>query len=122
MDNQLAALTDTKKILKTQTAKLLESRDELQLILKQAEEIKKGIDTELFNRCVVGASKSLTIGVPEGRQVKIITVRDFKTVPVEFADKYQATKIVVETKILKALADTGVAVPGISEREQLYVK
>lgn len=104
-----------------QTADLLTQRDEMDAILKRATELKATIDAELFKRCATNEGRELRL-VPEGRVVKIITVRDFKSVPIEFADAHSATQIVVNTKVLKALADTGLAVPGIKEREQLYVK
>lgn len=111
----------TTETLHQQTQVLLEQRDEVLEVLGRATQMKAEIDAELTRRCLETASKSLML-ISSDRIVKMITMRDFKQVPLDFADRYSATQIVVNTKILKALADSGVDVPGIKEREQLYVK
>ncbi|MGH2612014.1 MAG: hypothetical protein ACRDFB_03065 [Rhabdochlamydiaceae bacterium] len=99
---------------------LVAKRNELKAIIKEANQIlDEAIDPELFKRA--SSYKNREYGV-DNNTVLIIQRPNFSKVPLTFAKKYEAVKLVPDSDILKVLKKEGLNIPGIKITEYFTVK
>ena len=108
---------------------LIAKRKELKAIINEANEIlDKAIDPELFKRadkCEVWNEKKGKMerkyGV-DSDTVIIVERPNFNFVPLSFAKKKNAIKIVPDSDVLKPMWQEGVQIPGVKLTEYVTVK
>lgn len=111
--------TNKENISQLPSETLLKQRDEFISIIESAEKLKKEIEDELYRRADAQPSKSFEEG---DRKVQIVTRTSYKNVPLEFAKRYKAVKLVIDTVVMGAFIKQGIQVPNLIFTQYLLVK
>ena len=120
---QINALQDfqlpKKGVSKMTDRELVARRNELDALIKEAEQIKSKIDEELFPRAY--SQPEQKYGVDDST-VMIVSRPNFNAVPLVYAQKHKAVKLVPDSDVLKPMWKEGVQIPGVKITEYVTVR